>query len=154
MILQSFHIRNFRRLRDVHITLEPDRTIFVGANNSGKTSAAHALSLFLREEKFLMYDFSAEAWNKFDDVANHFLFSYDKLLGITPPSDTDRKNQAEGKETVVDRTRRLFYICCSRALKGLAVVCYTSHPDVLKGRVLESGLFPTDCIFGAADLQP
>ena len=69
MILQSFHIRNFRRLRDVHITLEPDRTIFVGANNSGKTSAAHALSLFLREEKFLMYDFSAEAWNKFDDVA-------------------------------------------------------------------------------------
>jgi len=89
-----------------------------------------------------------------DEESNHFLFSYDKLLGITPPSDTDRKNQAEGKETVVDRTRRLFYVCCSRALKGLAVVCYTSHPDVLKGRVLESGLFPIDCIFGAADLQP
>jgi predicted ATP-dependent endonuclease of OLD family len=69
MILLSFHVRNFRRLRDAHITLEPDRTIFVGANNSGKTSAAHALSLFLREDKFLMYDFSAEAWNKFDDVA-------------------------------------------------------------------------------------
>ncbi len=69
MILQSFHIRNFRRLRDVHITLDPERTIFVGANNSGKTSAAHALSLFLKEDQFLMYDFSAEAWKKFDDVA-------------------------------------------------------------------------------------
>ncbi len=88
-----------------------------------------------------------------DEESNHFLFSYDKLFGISPPSDTDRRNQAEGKETVVERTRRLFYVCCSRALKGLAVVCYTSQPDVLKKKVIESGLFPTDCIFDAGEIQ-
>jgi DNA helicase-2/ATP-dependent DNA helicase PcrA len=89
-----------------------------------------------------------------DDESNHFLFSYDKLFGMTPPSDRDRQNQAEGKETIVERTRRLFYVCCSRALKGLVVVCYTSAPDVLKAKVIESGLFPPDCIYGVADIQP
>lgn len=86
-----------------------------------------------------------------DEESNHFLFSYDKFFGISPPSDRDSQNQAEGKETVVERTRRLFYVCCSRALRSLAVVCYTSDPDVLKKKVAESGLFPSGCIFGAAD---
>lgn len=89
-----------------------------------------------------------------DEESNHFLFSYDKLLGITPPSDTDRKNLAEGKETVIDRTRRLFYVCCSRALTGLAVVCYTSQPDVLKRKLSEAALFPQDSIFGVVDVHP
>jgi predicted ATP-dependent endonuclease of OLD family len=80
MILQSYHVRNFRRLRDVHVALEPTRTIFVGANNSGKTSAAHVLSLFLREDRFLMYDFSAGAWAAFDDAAKRDSHAQDEPL--------------------------------------------------------------------------
>lgn len=83
MLLESFHLRNFRRLRDAHITLEADRTIFVGANNSGKTSAAHALSMFLKEDEFLMYDFSAEAWKNFDEVEQRTAANADAALNST-----------------------------------------------------------------------
>lgn len=69
MYLQSISIKNFRRLKDVHIDLDEDNTIFVGANNSGKTSATHALQLFLgaSKEKFTLYDFNADCWKQFDD---------------------------------------------------------------------------------------
>ncbi len=46
MRLSSFHVQNFRRLKDVRITVDPDNTIFVGANNSGKTSATHVFRMF------------------------------------------------------------------------------------------------------------
>ena len=69
MKLQSIYIKNFRRLRDVHIDLDADTSIFVGANNSGKTSATHALQLFLGDskEKISLHDFNADCWKKFDD---------------------------------------------------------------------------------------
>lgn len=68
MNLQSISIRNFRRLKNVHIDLDADTSVFVGANNSGKTSATHVLQLFLSDskEKFSLYDFNAECWEKFD----------------------------------------------------------------------------------------
>ncbi len=69
MYLHSFHIRNFRRLQDVHIDLENDVSIFVGANNSGKTSATHAIQLFMSGSKeFKLHDFSAECWRTFDKI--------------------------------------------------------------------------------------
>ncbi len=40
----------------------------------------------------------------------HFQFSYQKYLGIKPLSDQDRMNVEEGKDTSVERTRRLFYV--------------------------------------------
>lgn len=62
-----------------------------------------------------------------DDAGSaHKQFSYDKLVGLKTPSDTDNKNVREGKDNVFDRTRRLLYVCCSRALSDLAVVFYTS----------------------------
>lgn len=68
MHLQSFSIKNFRRLKDVHIELEPTTSIFVGANNSGKTSATHAFRLFLSDskDKFAIHDFNAACWEQFD----------------------------------------------------------------------------------------
>ncbi|WP_425431977.1 ATP-dependent nuclease [Halomonas korlensis] len=56
-------IRNFRRLRDVVIDLASDISIFVGSNNSGKTSVGHALQLFTGSGRFNIHDFSAEVWN-------------------------------------------------------------------------------------------
>jgi DNA helicase-2/ATP-dependent DNA helicase PcrA len=67
-----------------------------------------------------------------DSEARGFSFSYDKLFGIKSKTETDIRNENEGKETGIDRTRRLFYVICSRAKESLAIVAYTDNPTVLK----------------------
>lgn len=64
MKLKAICIKNFRRLINVKIDCEPKTTIFVGANNSGKTSVSHILRLFLGNQrgKFSVHDFSAKCW--------------------------------------------------------------------------------------------
>ncbi|WP_336718004.1 ATP-dependent nuclease [Asaia bogorensis] len=62
MFLKKLAVRNFRRLRDVEIDLASDISIFVGANNSGKTSVGHALQLFTGRGRFDIHDFSVELW--------------------------------------------------------------------------------------------
>jgi len=47
MKIAAIKIKNFRRLKNVVIELSEDNTLFVGANNSGKTSAMDALRKFL-----------------------------------------------------------------------------------------------------------
>lgn len=76
-----------------------------------------------------------------DNEARGFMFSYDKLLGAKQPSTTDQKNLAEGKETTIDRTRRLLYVTCSRAQQSLAVVVYTKHPDLVGTHIAKEGWF-------------
>ena len=58
MKLNALRIQNFRRLKNVVIDLEDTITIFVGANNSGKTSATQALDLFINgpREKISIFD--------------------------------------------------------------------------------------------------
>lgn len=72
MHIHSFRIRNFRRLKDVRIDLDVNTSIFVGANNSGKTSAAQIFQAFLGVEgeraPFSIYDFSADCWARFDKI--------------------------------------------------------------------------------------
>lgn len=72
MKLNCFHIRNFRRLKNIIVDLEPDISIFVGANNSGKTSAAHALDMFVNGEKdkFSIYDFTSYCWAEINKVGD------------------------------------------------------------------------------------
>ncbi|RKI64796.1 ATP-dependent endonuclease [Corallococcus sp. AB049A] len=64
MHLHALRIKNFRRLKDVQIDLAPDISIFVGANNSGKTSTAQAFQLFMgaSKERFSIHDFNAGCW--------------------------------------------------------------------------------------------
>ncbi|MDD2841256.1 MAG: UvrD-helicase domain-containing protein [Tolumonas sp.] len=76
-----------------------------------------------------------------DEEARGFLFSYDKLFGAKSPTKKDLENQREGKETSVDRTRRLFYVTCSRAEKSLAIVAYTNQPQEVQKKVLSNGWF-------------
>ena len=76
-----------------------------------------------------------------DEEARGFMFSYDKLFGIKSKTDTDRRNEYEGKETGIDRTRRLLYVICSRAKESLAVVAYTSNPATLKTNLSGKGWF-------------
>lgn len=80
-----------------------------------------------------------------DEEGRHFQFSYDKLLGLKEPSQTDIDNMNQNKETVLDRTRRLFYVCCSRARKGLAVLLYSHDVDQAVAQLKASALFqPSD----------
>ncbi len=68
MYLHSYRIQNFRRLRNVHVDLASDISIFVGANNSGKTSATQAIQMFLSgaKDRFSLFDFSAHVWKILD----------------------------------------------------------------------------------------
>lgn len=50
MKVSSVAIRNFRRLENVQIDIEEKESIFVGPNNSGKTSATAVFRCFLGDE--------------------------------------------------------------------------------------------------------
>jgi DNA helicase-2/ATP-dependent DNA helicase PcrA len=76
-----------------------------------------------------------------DDEARGFLFAYDKFFGAKEKSKADLENEAAGRETGPDRTRRLFYVTCSRAEKSLAVVYYSPHPALARNAILQYGWF-------------
>jgi DNA helicase-2/ATP-dependent DNA helicase PcrA len=79
-----------------------------------------------------------------DEEGRHNQFSYGKLFRITPPSDTDEANVRDGKETTFDRTRRLLYVCCSRAGQDLAVVFFADDPAAAHKAIANLGLFPAE----------
>jgi len=76
-----------------------------------------------------------------DDEAGGFLFSYEKLFGAKELSDNDKKKKKEGNDSTPERTRRLFYVTCSRAEKSLAVVAYTENPKAVKEFAISKGWF-------------
>jgi DNA helicase-2/ATP-dependent DNA helicase PcrA len=76
-----------------------------------------------------------------DDEARGFLFAYDKFFGIKEKSRADLENEAAGRETGSDRTRRLFYVTCSRAEKSLAIVYYSPDPALAHDAILHYGWF-------------
>ena len=76
-----------------------------------------------------------------DNEARGFMFSYEKLFGAKALTNTDEKNRLEGKDTSVDRTRRLFYVTCSRAQRSLAVIVYTKEADKVANHMSRVGWF-------------
>ena len=68
MHLSTIRISNFRRLTDVKIDLDKEISILVGSNNSGKTSVAEAMHLFLgrSRERISIHDISACKWRDID----------------------------------------------------------------------------------------
>lgn len=79
-----------------------------------------------------------------DEESKGFMFSYDKLFGIKELTKVDNENIAEGKETGIERTSRLFYVACSRAKDSLAIVAYTDKPEQLKTNLLSLKWFSED----------
>lgn len=69
MKLQKVAIRNFRRLENVMIDIEAKETLFVGPNNSGKTSATAIFRAFLGGREFKIHDFSVSRVADFDRFA-------------------------------------------------------------------------------------
>jgi DNA helicase II / ATP-dependent DNA helicase PcrA len=79
-----------------------------------------------------------------DDEARGFLFKYDKLFGAAAKTDTDIKNEKAGTETSIERTRRLFYVTCSRAKNSLAIVAYSENPRAVRDHVIAEGWFDSN----------
>ena len=69
MRIEFVEIANFRKLISTRIGLSADKTVFVGANNSGKTSAITALRYFLIDRErtsFCFNDFTLSHWPRID----------------------------------------------------------------------------------------
>lgn len=81
-----------------------------------------------------------------DAESNHSQFSYEKYFGLEEPSDNDQKHMDAGEETTIDRTRRLFYVSCTRALKDLAVVLFTANPEQAEAHIRQLDLFEVEAI--------
>ena len=76
-----------------------------------------------------------------DEEAGGFMFSYEKLLGAKQLTGKDISNATEGKDSSLDRTRRLMYVTCSRASESLAVVAYTSDPQAVRAFAIGNAWF-------------
>lgn len=71
MNIDHIHIRNFRKLKDCRIDIDKDQTIFVGANNSGKTSAMSALLWFLKyNDRFTTREFTLTNWKRINEIGD------------------------------------------------------------------------------------
>jgi predicted ATP-dependent endonuclease of OLD family len=65
MRIEFVEIANFRKLLSTRVSLSSEKTVFVGANNSGKTSAITALRFFLVDRErssFCFNDFTLVHW--------------------------------------------------------------------------------------------
>jgi DNA helicase-2/ATP-dependent DNA helicase PcrA len=87
-----------------------------------------------------------------DEESQYRLFSYGKYFGIELLSDTDHENIRDGVDSVVDRTRRLFYVCCSRAVQDLAVVLFVPDVGIASEALIRKGLFDPNAIHRLEDL--
>ena len=76
-----------------------------------------------------------------DEEAGGFLFSYEKLFEVKPPTKGDIEKSENGEETGIERTRRLFYVTCTRAEKSLALVAYSKNPELLRQNIITKGWF-------------
>lgn len=91
MNIAFIEIENFRKLKSCRIDLSPKSTIFVGANNSGKTSAMFALVKFLRKRQLVVEDFTlsnlatiAHLGERYVDEANPVVPNIDDWKDICP----------------------------------------------------------------------
>lgn len=88
-----------------------------------------------------------------DEEGNTNTYSYNKLLGIVPPSDRDQENITAGNDNTLDRTRRLFYVCCSRSLLDLAVVLFVTDPEAAIESISQASIFNDEDIKVDSDLN-
>ena len=80
MRIDHIHIRNFRKLKNCRIDFNKDQTIFVGANNSGKTSAMSAIIWFLKDQnRFTTREFTLTNWRDINELANSWLAVNDEM---------------------------------------------------------------------------
>ena len=115
MKLESVEINNFRKLKSCTIDFADDKTIFVGANNSGKTSAIDALIYFLDSKNSNRYisflDFTISNWDTVnqigqDIIANNLIINeqeeLEKWKNIVPYVDVCLNIESDEVHLVID----------------------------------------------------
>ena len=81
MRIDFVEILNFRRLAKIRIDFSDETTLFVGANNSGKTSAITALRFFLTHQNdFSAYDIPLTLWSRIEELGRSFENDQEKEL--------------------------------------------------------------------------
>ena len=78
MRMSFVEIRNFRKLKSCRVEFSDRETLFVGANNSGKTSAMDALMLFLkksRHKEIVTTDFTLSNWIDINRIGSEWVAS-------------------------------------------------------------------------------
>jgi len=70
MQIKKIQIKNFRMLKNVDIEPERVLSLFVGKNNSGKTSVLHVFKSFLKGGGFCFDDFNIATHEKFKSLLN------------------------------------------------------------------------------------
>ncbi|MBR1234394.1 AAA family ATPase [Bradyrhizobium sp. AUGA SZCCT0182] len=75
MQIKFIEIANFRKLLSIRIDLAESTTLFVGANNSGKTSAILAMRKFLspRGRPFEAHDITLSRWAAIDAIGKSWI---------------------------------------------------------------------------------
>ena len=86
MRIELVEIANFRKLRSTRIHFSSKKTIFVGANNSAKTSAMIALRHFLlNRPTFSICDFTISHWPKLDALGLMWEQAILQDIALPPP---------------------------------------------------------------------
>ncbi len=73
-------IQNFRKLKSCRVEIASQETVFVGANNSGKTSAMDAMILFLKKSRrkdIATTDFTLSNWSYLNKIGNEWVKAND-----------------------------------------------------------------------------
>ena len=89
MRIVAIEVGNFRKLQNVHIKISKEKSVFVGANNSGKTSAMDALRYFLVERernKFSLNDFTLSYWPSIDEMGQSWEAAKEADLDLPIPA--------------------------------------------------------------------
>lgn len=76
MKIEFVEIQNFRKLKSCHVAFSDKVTVFIGANNSGKTSAMDALILFFkqsRRKEIATTDITLSRWHNINKIGTTWL---------------------------------------------------------------------------------
>ena len=73
MKISSIYIQNFRKLLKCHIDFSKETTLFVGANNSGKTSAMDVLGKFLAGRGFVFNDITISNRTAINEIGTEWI---------------------------------------------------------------------------------
>lgn len=84
-----------------------------------------------------------------EEESDFNLYNYEKYFGIAPLSSNDQKKIDAGEDNILARTRRLLYVCCTRAKRDLVLVLFTADESSAREKVKSSGLLPEDCIMSS-----
>ena len=84
MKIQCLELQNFRQLKSTRIDFDGEQTLFVGANNSGKTSASIALRYFLLDQRSFSYrDISIGNWDALIEIGSTWQSQKSEIEPVT-----------------------------------------------------------------------